>query len=209
LTEKFVQNRKSLRLVTLPNSPATDHSTAEEEEEEEEDNSSNAAPAQQAQDVVEQDATPSTLAPTFTPQKLKKVLEALQEALQLEKELFALPIEIQTLLPDYCRTINPQHFAHFQSRILELSRKLEDILHVQVQTRALLSSEAVSVALSQTIKGGQKPIDNIVQWVKQTFPKNLPTSQQPIVLVSGLLHWYIHLSECWEQILEKDTPTHP
>jgi hypothetical protein len=57
--------------------------------------------------------------------KLKKLIDFLKEAVQLEQEIFQMPNDIKTLLPEYYTSLKSDN-AEYKERLHKLAKKLDE-----------------------------------------------------------------------------------
>lgn len=81
-------------------------------------------------------------------------MNILSEILNLEESIFRFPIELRTLIPDYYKTLNPNYVTEFQSRILRLSKKIEEIESHRFDMTSVLQNEITAQVLNRLIEEG-------------------------------------------------------
>ena len=136
--------------------------------------------------------------------KLKQLIEIFKEVLKLENEIFLFPIELKTLIPDYYKTLNPNYVTEYQSRVLKLMKKIEQIENFHWDMKNIVKQETVFVVLDRIINNGNVPIGLMKDWVAKGFPNHHPQRTEARKVATEMLKWYLDLFEAWDAILEKD-----
>lgn len=101
---------------------------------------------------------------------LRLLLPLYSEAMWLLKELFTVPIELQTFIPEYCQQFPPDYLTTINSRLTLVKRRVNDMNVVRDKIIPLLKNEKIVVEINDTILYGKIPLHSAFVWVQNTFP---------------------------------------
>jgi len=149
----------------------------------------------------------SMKSPQSTHATLKRLIELLKEALKLESEIFAFPIELETLIPQYYRHLNANYVSEYDARIQALMQKLTEIENVHATIRDLIAQDQNGYKLHRIIVDGHGDIERLKDWVLQQFPPQHPQYVGATDAVSPVMQWYINLTEAWDCLLGNSAQT--
>jgi len=133
---------------------------------------------------------------------IREILPYLTEALWLYKELFQVPIELQTFIPEYCAKLPPGYLVELNNRLQLLKRRLADLGTVHDRITRTIQSEKVSADLNVTVLAGKAHLFDLFVWVQQSFPAN-GDNQRPRDLLNALIQWYNDLCRSWQLVLDE------
>lgn len=133
---------------------------------------------------------------------IREILPYLTEALWLYKELFQVPIELQTFIPEYCAKLPPGYLVELNTRLQLLKRRLGDLGHVHDRITKAIQSEKVSADLNVSVLAGKKHLFDLFVWVQQSFPPS-GDNQRPRDLLNALIQWYNDLCRSWQLVLDQ------
>lgn len=147
-----------------------------------------------------------------THKTLKNLIHLFKEALKLESEIFAFPIELETLIPQYYAHLNTNYVSEYDARIQALMQKLSEVslavivLTFQIDSvhctiRDLIAEEQNGYKLHRIIIDGHADIERLQDWVQQQFPQQHPQYEGAQGAVSPVMQWYTSLTETWEYLL--------
>jgi len=124
----------------------------------------------------------------------------------LQNDLFKLPIELETLLPQYCQSLPPQRMMLIYDRVQTLKKQVDEMNPLNDNVSALFKKEKLVSELSNSITSGQGIISDMRAWIATAFPKTdtNPASKQPRVLMAYLMEWYINLVSTLEMVMEEE-----
>ena len=137
------------------------------------------------------------------------MLELFEEALELQKELFQKPLELQTIVPEYCQRLQPDHLRKLASRLIHLKKELNEIKSLSNKVGKLMKDERKVHRLHTSIAQGKECIGNMRAWIQQSaqpqqggrciplHPEKAKEHMTPI------LKWYIELCTLWPAIIEE------
>jgi len=135
--------------------------------------------------------------------KVRQVLPILEKVFELQKELFKLPIDLDSLIPQYTQKLPPTRMVQIYDRIQELKKRTEEMLLYHENLTQVFKHEKLITDLSSIIRDGQKQIGNMREFIAAKFPSSDPNSKHPRMLMAFLMEWYIHLCQVWEGVLDE------
>lgn len=139
------------------------------------------------------------------------MLEIFDEAFAIQKELFQRPIQLQTIVPEYCQQLQPDHLRKLASRLVQLKKKLNETKSLGNRVDRLMADEKKVSHLNAAIQDGKNSIGEMKTWIQQTFSTNarrvqggyvLANPEQAKALMAAVLKWYLNLCMLWPAILE-------
>jgi len=134
--------------------------------------------------------------------KINQIITIYDQVLSIQNQLFKLPVDMETLLPQYCQQIPQKRMLEVYDRIQELKKRTEEMLEFNQNITDILKKEKMVIQFSNLLRDGQEKISNMREWISTNFPTQDPNSKQPRILMAFLLEWYISLISNWESILE-------
>ena len=101
---------------------------------------------------------------------LRELLPLYSEAMWLLKELFTVPIELQTFIPEYCQKFPPGYLSEINNRIQLIKRRLNDLNIVRDKIIPLIKNEKMVCELNEAMLYGKVPLHSAFVWIQQNFP---------------------------------------
>jgi hypothetical protein len=138
--------------------------------------------------------------------KLSKLISIFDEAFQFQQKLFQLPIDLETLMPQFTQQLPPSRMIELYNRMQSLKHSLEELLHYNDQIDKLFNKEKTIVNLSKIVHEGQTSIGNMRDWIASTHPKssNDPSSVRVRTLMAYIMQWYLELVGYWDDLEEAE-----
>ena len=123
----------------------------------------------------------------------------------MQTQLFKLPIQLESLIPEFIKQLPPAHLLQLYQRIEQLKQKLSTMIEYHDHLEKFLAKEKNISDISKLIQDGQENIGKISHWVGAMYPKNSvdPNGKKARELLAYTMKWYIDMVTAWDEALDQ------